>query len=164
MTRFPIRLAIMVLACAAAGCASKPKNTTPPEPPWHPPTTMLLPYASPDGSLTRAQLEAGLHRDFDRLDPGHSGCLTENQVRTINAERWKQDASTASPLIDFKHNGCIDFGEYAATPRSLFEMLDRKGDGKLPPQVLKPGKAKPGTPAAQPAAGATLPAGGGTGH
>ncbi|HTW34902.1 MAG TPA: hypothetical protein VMD53_09815 [Rhizomicrobium sp.] len=106
---------------------------------------MLLPYAAPDGSLTRAQMEAGLRRDFDKVDLDHNGCLDDNEVRVINEQRWKRDGSTASPLIDFKHNGCFDFDEYAAAARSLFDQLDRNGTGKLTAQQLKPG-SKPAQP------------------
>ena len=111
-------------------------------PPWHPPTTMLLPYVGPDGTLTRAEMEAGLRRDFEKADPDHDGCLDADQVRAINQQRWKEDASTASPLIDFKHNGCVDFDEFAATPRSLFDQLDADGNGRLTADELHPGKAK----------------------
>jgi hypothetical protein len=104
---------------------------------------MLLPYAAPDGTLTRAQMEAGLHRDFEKADVNHNGCLDDKEVRAINQQRWTQDASTASPLIDFKQNGCFDFDEYAATARSLFDQLDRDGTGKLTAQQLKPGSKKP---------------------
>lgn len=124
----------LVLAC----CAGGPRHARDQEAPWHPPVAMLLAYVGKDGSLTRAQLEAGLRRDFAKADTNHSGCLDENEVRAINEERWKQDASTASPLIDFKHNGCFDFDEYAATARSLFDQLDRHGDGKLTPDELRP--------------------------
>jgi len=131
-----------------AGCASEPPKRVrePDPPPQHPVTAILLAYAAPDGSLTRTQMEAGLHRDFDKIDANHSGCLDANEVRTVNEARWKADASTASPLIDFKHNGCVDFDEFAATARSLFDQLDRDGTGKLSAQQLKPGTKKPAQP------------------
>ena len=133
-------VAFAVLALYLVGCAGgPPKRREPPEPPKHPVTAMLLPYAAPDGSLTRAQMETGLRRDFEKADVNHNGCLDDKEVRAINQQRWTQDASTASPLIDFKQNGCFDFDEYAATARSLFDQLDREGTGKLTPQQLRPG-------------------------
>ena len=140
----------VAISCAlavlmAVGCAGTPRRPRgPQEPPYHPATAMLLAYAGPDGSLTRAQMEAGLHRDFNKADTHHTGCLDDAQVRAINADRWKNDASTASPLIDFKNNGCVDFDEYAATARSLFDQIDTKGTGKLTAQQLKPGSKPPG--------------------
>lgn len=134
-------VALLLAGCGAFGHAPPKPLARPAAAPWHPPTTMLLPYAAPDGSLTRAQLEAGLRRDFDKLDVKHDGCLDDDQVRAINEARWKQDESTASPLIDFKQNGCVDFDEFAATARTLFEQLDRNGDGRLTAQELHPGTA-----------------------
>ena len=138
--------AALLLLCLASCASHEPKHPHDVELPKHLPTAMLILYAAPDGSLTRAQMEAGLRRDFDKFDANHNGCLDETEIRAINQDLWKQDASTASPLIDFKHNGCVDFDEFAATPRSLFEQLDRDGTGKLTAQQLKPG-SKPAPPA-----------------
>jgi hypothetical protein len=112
---------------------------------------MLLVYAAPDGSLTRAQLNWGLRRDFDKADVNHSGCLSEEEVRAINQKRIKDDESAASPLIDFKNTGCLDFEEYAAAPRSLFDQLDVKGTGKLTAAQLKPGSKPQGQQGQSPA-------------
>lgn len=101
---------------------------------------MLEKYADKTGVVTRAAMEAGLRADFAAADKNHDGCLNREEARVINEERWKEDQSTASPLIDFYHNGCIDFGEFAATPRSLFDQLDKNGDGKLTPKELHPGR------------------------
>jgi hypothetical protein len=136
-----IAMAASVALLAACGDTPPPRPRSEPEKPRHPPTAMLTVYAAPDGSLTRAQMEAGLKRDFDKLDTHHTGSLNEDQVRAIDEQRWKEDESTASPLIDFKHNGCVDFDEFAAAPRSLFDQLDRDGNGRLSPQEL--GKPKP---------------------
>jgi hypothetical protein len=146
--------AIFLMLCLTGCASSPPKKREAPEPPKHPMTAMLLPYAAPDGTLTRAQMEAGLKRDFAKVDVNHNGCLDSDEVRAINADRWKEGGSTASPLIDFKQNGCFDFDEYAATARSLFDQLDRDGTGKLTAQQLKPG-SKPAQPAK-----ADAPAGG----
>jgi hypothetical protein len=133
-----------LLSLSIAGCGSD----APPRPhsqqlPWHPAVTILRVYAAPDGSLTRGQMEAGLRRDFAKADTHHDGCLDENQVRDINEQRWKQDASAMTPLIDFKHDGCVDFEEFAAAARSLFDLLDRDGNGKLSADELRIGPAKP---------------------
>jgi len=100
---------------------------------------MLEKYADKKGVVTRAAMEAGLRADFAAADKNHDGCLDADEARAVNEERWKKNASTASPLIDFRHNGCVDFDEFAATPRSLFDQLDKNGDGKLTPQELHPG-------------------------
>ena len=139
-----VRAAIAVSALGfvllVAGCAA-PARRTPASPEWHPPSEMLAKYADKSGVVTRAAMEAGLRADFTVADRNHTGCLDANEVRAINEARWKLDASAASPLIDFRHTGCIDFDEFAATPRSLFDQLDRNGDGRLTPQELHPGRS-----------------------
>ena len=120
-----------------AGCAGGPTRETPP-PLWHPPIEMLEKYADSSGVVTRAAMEKGLRADFAAADKNHTGCLDADEARAINEARWKADASTASPLIDLRHTGCIDFDEYAAVPRSLFDQLDKDGDGRLTPQELSP--------------------------
>jgi hypothetical protein len=108
---------------------------------------MLLKYDSNhDGTVTRAELEAGLKAEFDAADKNHSGCLDSDEVRAINEERTKSDESAASPLIDWENKGCIDFNEYAATGRSLFDQLDRDGNGKLTPDELHPKKRRTQAP------------------
>jgi Ca2+-binding EF-hand superfamily protein len=124
-----------LLAC----CSGSPKPRPQAEQ-WHPPAEMLDKYADKNGMVTRAALEAGLKADFAVADVHHTGCLDQNVVRQINEARWKLGASTSSPLIDFRHDGCIDFDEFAATPRSLFEQLDKDGNGRLTPNELHPGR------------------------
>jgi Ca2+-binding EF-hand superfamily protein len=83
-------------------------------------------------------MEQGLRADFAKADAKHTGCLDADEVRAVNQQRWEADQSTASPLVDFKGKGCVDFGEFAATARSLFEQMDRNGDGKIEPKELHP--------------------------
>jgi Ca2+-binding EF-hand superfamily protein len=124
-----------------AGCADHPRK--PPEAPWHPASAMLTKYiTNKDGSLTRAQMYAGLRADFTAADVKRSGCLDEDETRAINQQRYAADRSTYSPLVDFQGKGCIDFDEFAATPLSLFDTLDRDNNGVLTPQELNPYAAK----------------------
>ena len=125
-------------ALALAGCADAP-HRKPPEAPWHPASAMLTKYdANHDGSVTRAELDAGLRADFAAADVKHTGCLDEDETRAINEQRYAADQSTYSPLVDFKGKGCIDFDEFAATPISLFDTLDRDNNGVLSPKELNP--------------------------
>lgn len=150
MRNLMLKAALAVLALSLAACQTHPRPPRQPDRPYHPAAAMLIPYAAPDGTLSRAQMETGLHRDFAKADANHDGCLDENEVRAVNAERWKEDASTASPLIDFKHNGCVDYDEFAALPRSIFDQLDASGKGVLTAQQLnaaaKPAQTAPTQP------------------
>src|SRR5690348_17512996 len=83
-----------------------------------------------DGILTRAELLAGLKAEFESYDTDHNNCLTVDEVRAINQARVKQDASQATPLVDWNQDGCIDFHEYSGTALSLFDSLDTDGDGR----------------------------------
>jgi hypothetical protein len=118
------------------------------------PNAMLLKYAGPDGSLTRAQMNAGLKADFDRYDTRHTGCLNSDQVAAINAARIAQDQSTASPLQDWNEDGCVDLREFSTAANSQFDLLDVNNDGTISAKEFNPSKhaldAKPGATAAPP--------------
>lgn len=113
---------------------------------------ILLKYdANHDGTLTRAELIAGLKADFAAHDTHHNGCLDADQALAINQERVNEDQSTATPVMDWNQDGCIDYTEYSAAPYSLFDDLDLDHDGKLTPKELERAGAKPKDADAQPA-------------
>jgi hypothetical protein len=134
--------AALVLTAALAGCAGDP-----PEPPqhheegWAPPSAILLRYADKDGLLTRAGLEAGLRKDFDAADTNHDGVLEPDEMRKVNEQRWEEDKSAVSPLVDWNGDGVIDFNEFAATARNLFPQYDFNHNGVLDPGELRPAGA-----------------------
>jgi Ca2+-binding EF-hand superfamily protein len=98
----------------------------------------LLRYdANKDGTLTRAEMEAGLKAYFAALDKDHSGTLTAAEASAENERRYKEDSTQYSPLLDWNQDGAIDFNEFANTARSLFDQLDRDHDGELSPSELK---------------------------
>ena len=146
-------IASLVWLAVLAGCATEPKhhrwnpNGSSSNTDWHSPVATIMKYdADHDGTLTRAELEQGLRRDFDAFDTKHTGCLTPDQVTAINEARASVDEAAASPMIDWKHNGCVDFDEFAAMARSLFEQLDKNSDGKLTPDELHPKAQQNGSP------------------
>lgn len=163
------RLSALGLVALLAACGS----STPTEPRWSPyprvaprdenyhggQNALLLKYDSNhDGTLTREELIAGLRAEFAALDPKHTGCLTPDQVDEINQARIAADQSTATPIQDWNQDGCVDFREYSAAAYSLFDQLDRNGDGKITPQEFNPRAARPGMqngapPAEQPEQG-----------
>jgi Ca2+-binding EF-hand superfamily protein len=129
-----------LLLSACGGSAPKPRDA-PAE--WHPASELIEKYGDKNGVVTRAAFEAGLRADFAAADKNHDGCVDEEEARAVNEARWKISASATSPLIDFLHNGCIDFDEFAAEPRSVFEQLDKNGDGRLTPDELHLGRKAP---------------------
>ncbi|HTO40013.1 MAG TPA: hypothetical protein VL026_03485 [Rhizomicrobium sp.] len=140
MKRFPLLLLIAVsVALSACGSSHTPRPNQPRPAEWHPARDLLTKYDSNhDGTVTKAELEAGLKAEFDVADPNHTGCLAAAEVTTINEKRWQEQGSTATPLIDWNQDGCIDLNEYAGTARSLFTEMDRNADGKLAPEELNP--------------------------
>ncbi len=141
---------IAILGLAAVGLSACGGGRQEPSGPrveeWHAPIGILRYFAGPDGVLTRKQLEAGLHRDFDTADTNHDGVLQPDEARAVNQQRWKEDQSAISPLQDWNGDGVIDFNEFAATARALFNELDHDGNGVLTADELR--IKKPGPDAA----------------
>jgi Ca2+-binding EF-hand superfamily protein len=98
---------------------------------------MLTRYdANKDGTVTRDELIAGLKAEFAAHDVKHNGCLDPDQAADINQKRVEADQSTATPVVDWNQDGCIDYTEFSAAPYSLFDQLDRDHDGKLTPKEM----------------------------
>jgi hypothetical protein len=103
------------------------------------PVKVLMRYdANHDGSLSRAELEAGLRAEFAAADTNHNGVLDLDEIRAVNDKRWQQDNAAASPLVDWNGDGVVDYDEYAATARSLFVQIDLNNNGILSPEELNP--------------------------
>jgi Ca2+-binding EF-hand superfamily protein len=150
-----LRLYLLLLLCFVplAACSGRPQP-----PPWMRSAekprdenyhggnaAILLKYdANHDGTVTRAELIAGLKAEFAVHDTHHNGCLDAEQAAQINQARVDADQSTATPVMDWNQDGCIDYTEFSAAPYSLFDQLDADHDGKLTPKELQRAGAKPG--------------------
>ena len=120
---------ILLASCAGPSRHWSPYDQSRPVD-WHGPYVLLLRYdANNDGKITRPELEAGLRQDFWQADSNRDGVLDAEEVRATNLRRIRVDQSTAIPLIDWNHDGYVDFNEFAAPMRSLFEQYDADGDG-----------------------------------
>lgn len=132
------------LCLLLAGCGGHHPPPRSEAPEFRPARGILEAYdLNHDGTITRAETEQGLRADFANADVKHTGCLDADEARAVNDRRWQQDQSTYSPLVDFKGKGCIDFDEFAATVRSLFDQMDVNGDGKVEPRELHPQRRPP---------------------
>ncbi len=122
-------------------------NAVPRDENWHSQSASLLRYdANHDGTLTRAELIAGLKAEYATYDVNHTNCLGPEQVRMINEMRVQQDASQATPLVDWNQDNCIDFNEFSGNTLSLFDTFDTNQDGQLSPQELAAAGAGPRQP------------------
>jgi Ca2+-binding EF-hand superfamily protein len=132
-----MRASVCLAAATAfflAGCAGPSRHWSPYDQSrpadWHGPYVLLLRYdANNDGKITQRELEAGLRQDFWQADSNRDGLLDAEEVRATNLRRIRIDQSTAIPLIDWNHDGFVDFSEFAAPMRSLFEQYDADEDG-----------------------------------
>jgi len=140
--RLTLPCAIWILTLA--GCAGHSPPPREEQPEFRPPRGILEAYDHDhDGTVMRSEMEQGLRADIAKADVKHTGCLDADEARAVNDQRWQQDQSTYSPLVDFKGQGCIDFDEFSATARSLFEQMDVNGDGKVEPKELRPQRGRP---------------------
>jgi hypothetical protein len=162
-----LRFLPVILLCTLAACSGRPQP-----PPWMRSAEkprdenyhggnagMILKYdANHDGTLTRDELIKGLKAEFALHDTHHNGCLDPEQAGDINQGRVEADQSTATPVMDWNQDGCIDYTEFSAAPYSLFDQLDANHDGKLEPKELqRGGAAKPKDPNADPDAAPAPP-------
>jgi len=138
-----LAFASLSLAACASDAPQPPRHQmpgeTPPRDAFHPPGEMMEKYdANKDGSVTLAELNAGLRAEFNAADTNHDGVLNMDEARVVNAARLSTQESAASPLIDWNEDGHIDFHEFATAARSVFEQVDRNEDGVLTPDELHP--------------------------
>jgi hypothetical protein len=159
MTRFaPLAfgLSVFLSGCGLFGGGHRPpEDREPKEAPFHAPVELLMRYdTNHDGIITREEMEAGLKADFAAADTNHDGRLDEDETAAVNHARWAEGGSTTSTIVDWNHDGYVDFNEFANTARSLFDEIDRNGDGKLTPDELQ----RYGGPAVKPADQTDAPA------
>lgn len=95
-----------------------------------------------DGRVTRAELEESLRGQFARADLDGNGLLDARESALVNSQRFRADASSASPLQDWNQDGVISFDEFATVERSTFAARDRDEDGVVTREELRPRRAR----------------------
>ena len=63
--------------------------------------------------------------------------------RRSTRRRVDADQATATPIVDWNQDGCVDYTEFSAAPYSLFDQLDANHDGKLTPKELAGRRQEP---------------------
>lgn len=125
-----------IVAFLAAACAPHTPHWSPFATPrsenWHSGKMLIANYdTNSDGTVTRAELEAGLRQNFWQADTNRDGRLDPDEAAAANQRRIALDQSTAMPLIDWNRDGFIDFQEFATGVRSQFQQLDLDGNGEV---------------------------------
>lgn len=129
---------VILAACAGARPRIAANRPTPPITETEESIKLMLSYdENSDGTVTRQELEDGLRRQFAAADLDHDGKIDLKEMQAENDRRFRAFGTEASPLIDWNQNGYIDFDEFASTPRSVFEEMDKNRDGKLDPNELR---------------------------
>lgn len=130
-----------VLCAAAVAACGALRNGTPGDPTaaqLQQQVRLMLTFdENSDGVVTREELEAGLRRQFAAIDVAHHGYLDTKEAQAENDRRAGVLGASYSPLVDGRRSGMIDFDDFAAVPRSIFERLDRNHDGKLDQNELR---------------------------
>jgi len=140
--RNPIPVVLALLLAGCIGGPAKPPHWSPFAPgrseDWHGCKSVLLRYdANNDGTVTRAELEAGIKQFFWQADADRNGKLDPAEIAVANHRRILLDGTAAIPLIDWNQDGVVDFNEFASGPRSLFDDLDLDGNGEVTPAELR---------------------------
>ena len=130
---------LMALVCitVAASCGGI-RNGNPAAAELEQQVRLMLTYdENSDGVVTREELEDGLHRQFAALDGGRRGFLNAQEAQAEDDRRSRVLGASYSPMVDMHGSGMIDYDEFAALPRAIFDRLDRNHDRRLDDSELR---------------------------
>lgn len=119
-----------------AAAADAPVTGTPAAPQRQPEMMRLSRFdANADGLVQKVEMEEVLKVDFKRDDANGNDALDAGEARALN-ERLRDDPG-ASPVFDWNADGRLDYAEFAAQWRTLFDRTDRNGDGIVDSEEIK---------------------------
>jgi hypothetical protein len=78
--------------------------------------------------------------------PPPTGFLDQAEIQAENDRRYAASGTGYTPLIDWNRDGKIDFTEFAATARSVFEEIDKDHNGVLEGAELRVPPIRRGVP------------------
>ncbi len=147
MRMVPTAVLMVLAACLLAACASSGSDNVVVLRNVLSQATPLLRFGvERDGSLSRAKVIAVLKQEFAAADTNHDGVLERDEIDAVNDQRWKKDGPAASILIDWNHDGVVDFNEFATTDLSVFDQIDANGDGVVTAAEFEGKDVKHGSP------------------
>ncbi len=91
----------------------------------------LQPLFGPgDKELSRDGLEVGLKVELGKWDKDGNGTLSHGEVDPLN-DALRAENVGASPVTDWNGDGAVDMKEFGAGWRTMFDLCDRNGNGKI---------------------------------
>ena len=137
MTRALRQVLVAFCITAAASCGGV-RNGNPAAAQLEQEVRLMLTFdENSDGVVTHEELEDGLRRQFTAIDASRRGYLDAQQARAEDDRRSRVLGASYSPMVDMHRNGMIDYDEFAALPRAIFDRLDANHDGKLDANELR---------------------------
>lgn len=113
-------------ACSTAGqgAGGAGYNTTT----SNPAICMLSPFSrSADGTVSKADMEAGIRAGFAAADTNGDGRLNYDEMAVLNESR--ATSCDITPFRDWSGTGLVGLDDYATRYRSAFTQVDLNADG-----------------------------------
>jgi len=103
--------------------------------------SMLMPMDSDkDGSVSRAEIEAGTAAKAAEVDADKDGNITADEVIAYREKQRLQRVADEVKAMDSDGDGKVSVTEYEAAQVWRLARLDRDGNGTIDPEELMPGK------------------------
>jgi EF hand len=120
--------AVALAAAAGAACAQAPAG-----PRQGPGGILFQSDTNRDGTLTRAEFNAGRTAEFARLDANHDGSVTREERRAGHMDRGgrRGGGHRGMERADANSDGNISREEFLAGPTRHFERVDANHDGVI---------------------------------
>ena len=98
-------------------------------------TVQLLRLMDTDknGSVSRAEFDNFMNKEFDSLDVNHDGQLDANELARLH---WNYLSTELLPLMDKDHSGKVSRQEFMSFMNQEFDRLDIRHDGRLDVEEL----------------------------
>jgi len=139
--RLPVLLlaAIPLAACASQGPGQVARTY---DPASNPAACLLKPFSrSADGSVVKADMEAGINAGFAAADLNHDGGLDYQELNALNTAHAASCDQTN--WINYDPSGRMGVDQYGARYRTAFEQSDTNMDGIATGEEITMSKRQP---------------------
>jgi Ca2+-binding EF-hand superfamily protein len=96
-----------------------------------------------DGRVTRAELDQGLHQQFQSFAKG--GAMNADQLYGLELARYREIDARIFQHMNTSYTGRLTLQEYAASEAKFFARLDKNGDGTITEDELSSRRRTPTT-------------------